>query len=286
MVIKVFFCYSIKTITMKLLISLTIFILIMLPFRVNAGWVITGRYIDREGNTIMKRYFIQNNEIKVEQFNLIYSINLKTESIIIVDPVNLVFVKTNLKAYATKLNDIKLSRLNGLLALIPEDQKSEYEKKYKDQANSEVFLPVYKGDSLTIKPLADTTKLLGHRTAKFILYENGRKKEEFFFTNEINMSSDLNMNTFLTYVYLLEPEDKTVRYRVSDKYIEMVKSGLVLRRFIFEDGYRTEWQVNNIEEKNIPSYEFGVPDLCKELSLDKWLSRKKEVEEKFYDDYE
>jgi hypothetical protein len=62
-----------------------------------AGWVITGRYIDREGKTIFKRYFIQDNDVKVEQFNLIYSINLKTESIILVDPENLVFVITKRK---------------------------------------------------------------------------------------------------------------------------------------------------------------------------------------------
>jgi hypothetical protein len=72
----------------------------------------------------------------------------------------------------------------------------------------------------------------------------------------------------------------------SEKYKETVKNGLVLRRYIFEDGYRSEWQVNQTENKTIPSYEFGIPDLCKEVSLDKWISRKNDTEEKYYDDYE
>jgi len=271
---------------MKSFIRFTLFLAVFLPFQTMAGWIITGRYIDREGNTIFKRYFIQNNEIKVERYNLIYSCNLKTESIILVDPVNLVYVKTNLKEYVSKMKAIKMNRLNELLALIPEDQRNEYEQKYKAEVEREIILPVYEGDSLVIKQLADTVKLLGHQTSRFNISENGRKREEFFFTDEVNISADIDFNTFLQYVYLLENEDKTVRYLASEKYTAMVKSGLVLRRFIFEDGYRSEWQVNLVEQKKIPAYEFGTPELCKELTLDKWLNRQKDIDENYYDDYE
>jgi hypothetical protein len=203
-----------------------------------------------------------------------------------VDPEKLVFVKTNLASYTSKLKELKMSRLQELLALIPDDQKPEYEKKYREQVENALILPSYRSDTLILKQLADTAKLLNHKTFKYQFTENGRKKEEFFFTNEVNISSDLDMNTFLSYMYLLEPEDKTILYRASGTYSELVKNGLVLRRFIFEDGFRTEWQVNKIEEKNIPVYEFGIPVLCKELTLDNWLSRKKDSDDKFYDDYE
>jgi hypothetical protein len=271
---------------MKSFLLFTFFLALFLPFQSNAGWLITGRFIDREGNTIMKRYFIQNSEVKVERYNLIYTCNLKTENIIIVDPVNLVFVKTNLKDYSDKMKQIKLQRLSELLALIPEGQRNDYEKAYKAQVEDAVILPLYDGDSLAIKQLADTVKFLQHQTLKFAVSENGRKKEEFFFTNEVDISVDLNMNSFLRYVYLLEPEDKTIRYLNSESYLDLVKNGLVLRRFIFEDGYRSEWQVNQIEQKKIPEYEFGTPELCKELTLDKWLVRQKETDDKYYDDYE
>ncbi len=271
---------------MKSILLFTFLVVILLPFQSYAGWLITGRIIDREGNTIMKRYFIQNDEIKVEQYNLIYSCNLKTENIILVDPENLIYVKTNLKAYKAKVKELKLKRLNELLSLIPESQRTEYEKIYKVQMDQEVNLPEYKGDSLTIKATGDTVKLVGHKALKCIVSENGRKREELFYTNEVDISADLNMNVFLNYVYLLEPEDKTVVYRISDTYSDLVKNGLVLRRFIFEDGYRSEWQVNNIEEKNIAGYEFGIPDLCKEVTLDKWLTKEKDSDDKYYDDYE
>jgi hypothetical protein len=271
---------------MKYLIRIAFFLMLILPFQSHAGWLINGRFIDREGNTIMKRYFIEDNVIKVEQYNLLYICNLKTESIIIVDPVNLVYTKTSLSAYIAKMRQIKMNRLNDLLALIPADQKKNYEDRYRAQAEQDIILPAFNDDSLQITKLPDSVKLLGYPTLKFNIYDTGRKKEEFFMTPEVNISADLDMKTFLKYVYLLEPDDHTVKYMTSAKYLETVKNGFVTRRFMFEDGYRTEWQVNKIDKKDIPAYEFGAPDLCKEVTLDKWLNRKSNVDENYYDDYE
>ncbi len=271
---------------MKYIILIAIFALVLRPLYVIAGWEITGRIIDREGNTILKRYFIQDSEIKVEKYDLIYSCNLKTESIIIVDPINLVFVKTTLKAYQSKLLEIKLNKISELLEFIPDDQKKKYESLYKAKAEQEIVLHDFINDSLIIRQLADTVKLMGYDALKFNITSDGRKLEEFFFTSEVNISKDINMGLFLQYAYLLEPEDFTIKYMVSKKYLETVKDGLVIRRFMFQDGYRTEWQVNKIDNKNIPAYEFGEPDLCKEISLDKWLTRRNQNEEIYYDDYE
>jgi len=271
---------------MKSLVFFIVFLAVMIPFQSDAGWIITGRYIDREGNTILKRYFIQNNEIKVERYNLIYTCNLKTGSIILVDPENLVYVNTNLQAYKEKLKEIKKSRLSELLNLIPEDQRIEYERLYTTQCENDLILPVTNDDSLSIIKIEDTIKLLGYQATKYVISEKGRKKEELFLTNELDISSDFDLNEFLQYVYFLEPEDKTVIYVASKKYSDLVKNALVIRRFMFEDGSRSEWQVNKIEQKSIPFYEFGKPDLCKELTLDKWFARGKNNDDKFYDDYE
>ena len=271
---------------MKYLLRIAFIIVITLPFNAQAGWMINGRVIDREGNTILKRYFIQDNVVKVETYNLIYICNLKTESIILVDPVNLVYSRTTFSAYQSKMREIKTERLQKLLELIPDDKKKEYESLYKEQIESQVILSYNSGDSLEISIMSENEKLLGHQATKFKISENGRKKEEFFFTSEIDISDHLDMNAFLKYIYLIEPEDNTIKYRASARYWETVKNGLVLRRYIFEDGYRSEWQVNQTENKTIPSYEFGIPDLCKEVTLDKWISRKNDADNKYYDDYE
>jgi hypothetical protein len=271
---------------MKYLIRIAFLIAFVMPFYAQAGWLINGRIIDREGNTILKRYFIQDNVVKVEMFNLIYICNLKTESIILVDPENLIYVQTTFNAFQTKMREFKSERLRALLELVPEDKKSEYEAIYRQQIEQQVILPEYGSDSLDISILSDNEKLLGHKATKYKISENGRKKEEFIFTSEIDIRDHLDMNAFLKYIYLIEPQDNTIKYMASDKYRETVKNGLVLRRFIYEDGYRSEWQVNETVNKTIPSYEFGIPDLCKEVTLDKWINRKNDSEGQYYDDYE
>lgn len=263
---------------------LTIFLL--LPVNLLAGWVITGRFIDREGRTILKRYFIQDNLVKVERYNLIYTCDLNTGSIIMVDPEILVFTQTNLNELTSKILTINNERLDKLLNLIPEDQKSFYKELFKVQSLAKVVLPENNGDSLSIEKIQDSIKLLGHNALKYKISVSGRKKEEFFFTPEVDISGDFNWPKFLCFQYLIEPEDKTIEYLATEKYLDFIKNGLVLRRFIYQDGYRSEWQVNNIETKTIPGYEFGKPALCKEISIDKWLGRAKKDGGKYYDDYE
>ena len=271
---------------MKFRIRTTLFLLVLLPFMSTAGWVITGRYIDRDGKTILKRYFIQDNNIKVEQYNLIYSLNLKTQDITLVDPENLVYTVTTFKEYAEKIKSVKLNRLRILLDDIPPGEREIYNKEYKTQIENEVFLPFYNSDSLSIEKVTDTLKLLGFHTSKYTVSENGNLKEELFYTNDVGFSADMDLKAFMPYVYLLEPEDQTTFYRSSKKYIDLVQKGLVIRRFIIGSDYRAEWQVNKVEQKNIPAYEFYTPSLCKKLTLDGWFARQKNAENTLYDDYE
>jgi hypothetical protein len=264
----------------------TLLLIILLPFYSMAGWIITGRTVDDDGITVLKRYFIDNNHVKVERYNLIYSCNLKTGEIILVDPENLVYCKTSLLAYTQKMRDIKLSRLADLLTLLPEDQRSEYEKTFKAQVEKDVNLPESKGDSLVFNKLADTLTMLGHHVNKYELTENGKKREDIFFTNEVDITADIDIKTFLKYAYLIEPEDKTIRYMATNKYLDFITKGLIVRKFVWDGGPPLDVQVNLIEHKNIPDYEFGIPDLCKSVTLDKWLTRSKDIDDKYYDDYE
>lgn len=271
---------------MRNFFRIAIMSLTFLPYLSHAGWEITGRFIDNEGKIFFKRYFIEDNIIKVERYNLIYVCNLNTEDIIIVDPIDLLYTKTTLSSYRNKLREIKTAVINELLEVIPDGQKKQYESLFRSKTEQELFLKPFSNDSLTIRQMNDSAKLLGYQASNFSVTSKGRKLEEFYFTPDLDISLEFDLKSFFQYVYLLEPEDNTVKYTSSEQYFEIIKKGFVLRRFIFENGYRSEWQVNLVEQKSIPAYEFGIPDLCKEVTLDKWFDRKNLAEEKKYDDYE
>jgi len=271
---------------------LKIFILILnlivgvLPYPAIAGWIITGRYIDTEGNTILKKYFIEGDDVKVERYNLIYSFNLKTEQIILVDPINLLYVKTDFKSYVAKLKEMRAQNLKALLSIIPESEKDSLELKYKTSIDEMFYLSQNIIEGMSIIQTSDSMRFLGYQSAKYNISINGLKKEELIISAEVNIFQNSDARKFLSFIYLLEPEDKTINYQATDLYRETFGEGTVLRRFIFDGGFRTEWQINLIEKKEIPDYEFFKPDLCKELTLDKWLSREKLEKNLQYDDYE
>lgn len=270
---------------MKKLLTICFLFALVLPVQLFAGWIITGRYVDAEGKTTMRRYFIEGNNLKFEQYNLIYSYNFESGRLILVDPENLLFVKTTFDEYRNKLMSKSQSRLQSALEEIPEDQRSNYETAYRNQSRAKVYLTPTASDSLLIMPMPDSAKLLGMNTFKYQVKESGRKKEEFFLTNEKTFLSDKNLLKLLNLNYLIFPDDLSVLYQSSTAYMALVQKGLVVKRTVFQDGYKTEWQVSKMEEKNIPEYEFGQPSLCKELSLDQWLARTS-VAESNYDDYE
>lgn len=268
------------------LLTIIVFSLVLMPSNVVAGWVITGRFIDTEGNTVLKKYYIEGADIKVERYNLIYSFNTENEQIIIVDPENLLFVKTDFISYSAKLKEIKLRNLSELLSIVPQNQKDSLASAYKALINERFKLNRSPIDGLTIGLISDSLKFLGYPCSKYTISVNGLRKEELVFTQQINVFDESDFHKFLEFVFLIEPEDETVRYQTTEIFSQTFGSGTVLRRFMFNGGYRTEWQVNLIEKKKIPFYEFTTPDLCKELTLDKWLARKQSALEIQYDDYE
>jgi len=271
---------------MKINLPLAIVLLFFVPFNTMGGWVITSRYIDSGGNVIPKRYFFENSQVRVETHDFIYSCNLETGSIIMVDAENLVYTRTSLESYTDKMKEIKLKRLDQVLALVPDDQKALYEKKYKQQVETDLVLPQCNTDSLTVTFFPDTIKVLNLYAQRFTVELKGQLKEEFLFSKQVKLPAGFDQGTFLKFIYQLEPEDKTVCYQASPKYLNAVKDGLVVGRIIIDDGLRSEWQIIKIEKRAIPDYEFGIPALCKELTLDKWLTRNKQADDKYYDDYE
>lgn len=270
---------------MKKYIFLTFILLCFFPVYLMAGWIVTGRYVDSEGKTTMRRYFIEGNQIKFEQYNLIYSFNLETGRLILVNPDQLIYVKTTIDEYQNKLLSQSQLRLNISLAEIPSDLRPAYETAYRKQAHEKIFLTPFNNDSVQISPLNDTAKLLGINTQKYLVKVAGRKKEEFYFSNEKDCFAGIDMKKLYALQYLLFPDDLSVLYQATSPYENLTHGGLVIRRFIFFDGYKNEWQVSKFEEKEIPAYEFGVPSLCKELTLDKWLSQSV-ANDSNYDDYE
>ncbi len=250
-----------------------------------AGWIFTGKYIDADGKTIMQRIFIQDNYVKVEQYNLIYTINLNTGALILVDPENLVYYQGTMEGYILGLRKLKNKQLEKLLIEIPMEQQPEYKRLYLGQiaAIGQKVIPVTDSVRYTLQP--DTLKIGGYRTEKYLVTLNGRKMEETWIAPGLDIKKEFDWTKFLQYESILVPENKTIKYMITGSFNQLLERGYPLRRIIIQGGYRTEYQVNRIDAQKVPDYEFFTPALCREVTLEKWIDRNTATEPK-YDDYE
>ena len=272
---------------MKILRFILILSALILPFSLSAGWVITGVVTEQDGTTIAKRYFIEKNIVKVEQYNLIYTCNLITGSIILVDPENLVYARTTLNEYIEKIRSEKMKALARVVSVIPENERAKSEAQFKKEMEESVKLPVNNGNTMEIMSFPGHDKIAGYEIAKFQVIEADGLKENFSVTFAVNLKDDLDMEKFLLYQHLLEPNDKTFSYITADKYRKLADKGIVMQREIFNSGLVTRsWKVEKVEKKTVPAYELGTPALCKEITLSKWLVRNKKADDLKYDDYE
>ncbi len=265
---------------------LLFFAFCILAGEVHAGWILTGRYIDQDGKTIMQRYYFQGDNVKFERFNLIYSLNLKTGSLVLVDPENLVFYQGTLDDYIAGLKNDKQKNLDILLRDIPREQQEEYKRLYNNQISS-IGRPLSAvTDSVSCARMNDTLKVGGYHTEKYQVILKGQKVEETWIAIGLNISTLTDWNRYLSVVNILEPwNTATLGYMLSSPYQQLLQKGYPVRRIMIQGGYRSEFQVNKIEEKEVPEYEFYTPALCRQISLEKWIERSRKAEPQ-YDDYE
>ncbi|MBK7174286.1 MAG: hypothetical protein IPH84_13860 [Bacteroidales bacterium] len=277
--------YTLKMLTSRRL-YLTILMLGMLLIYqpLTAGWVLTGRYIDQEGKVILQRWFIQDQKVKFEQYDIIYTIDFLTGEIILVDPDLLLYYKSTITDY---ISDFQLYKMNKLSVLEKEVPVTEQKALDSYKAAIEAFgSPIADcRDSISIREVTDSLKVFGAETDKYMIMVNGLKTEEIWISPFLNVNSEFSWKLYMYYLSLIEASEPKPAYVFSDEYFALLDKGFPIRRIMIRDGYKTETQVNQEEKKEIPAYEFFTPDLCKKVNLKQWLERKQSMRNE-YDDYE
>jgi hypothetical protein len=265
--------------------GLAAILFLSLSHSLSAGWILTGKFIDQDGKTIMQRMYIQDFNVKFEQYNIIYTLNLKTNSIILVDPVNLVYYKGTIDAYIEGEKRMKTNQLQSLLKEIPAAEQETWKSICNQQINC-IGMPIpLLRDSISVERMNDTLKVFGKPTAKFLVSIDKRRAEETWISPSLDISTQFDWQKYLYLLSVLEPGTASFTYMISPPFQELLSKGFPVRRIMVVNGYRNEIQVNRLEEKKIPDYEFYTPALCKELSIEQWLGRNK-AQETMEDDYE
>jgi len=250
-----------------------------------AGWILTGTYIDSEGRTMPQRFFIENNKVKYEMHDFIYIFDLNAKSLILINIDKLTYCKTTLDAYISFKRSMMTQRLGELLKSVPENERNQWKEEYTRQISREGTIPAQSGDSVTINDTKTDFKMVTYDTDKYAVSVNGLRVEEVWIAPALKMDSDFNWAGYFEFMAALSLREGDVKLMTSKPYKELLSAGFPLRRIMYTSVGNNEWQVNLLEEKNIPDYEFYTPALCKSVNLQQWFTQPVQ-KAAAYDDYE
>lgn len=239
----------------------------------HAGWKLTCRYVDKEGTTIPYRLFIEGQKIKIERHDFIYTADLSTGNLILTDPVNLLFCQTTLQEFAAKNNSLMKSRL---LLTEQHDASSPADtvfNKFPINPATENYLPALFRDSVSWRKTNDTLRVSNFTAYRYVFSSGKMKLEEVWLAPGLKLKDEINWLKLYEYLTVIDNQAFMVSYMLTPEYRELMKIGFPVRKLIYNGFIKSDWQVNLIEEKKIPAYEFYTPDLCKKLTLDEWIAQ-------------
>ena len=277
---------SLKFLSMKTIRIILVFI-VLFPLSENtfAGWLITGKNISGEGRDIPERIFIEHHKIKMEWPDFIATFDLKAMTLILVDPIKLTYYQGTLSDYISGVKSLKLAALKESLNGLTDGQAVESEKVYSAQIEHYFDIPSLPAGIVSVKKTEVELKMVGYLTSKYDISSNGVRQEEVWIAPGMQAGEGFDWGIYYKFLKATGIEDKALIYMNSPEYFDLLKNGFPLRRITTADGFRTEFQVNRLEEKTIPDYEFYTPALCKKLTIADWLGQQMDKEEVF-DDYE
>lgn len=251
----------------------------------NAGWKLTCRLVDKEGTTIPYRLFIEGQKIKIERHDFIYSADLSTGSLILIDPINLLYCETSLKEYATKNNILMTSRLRLAEQTDGSSTKDTVFNEFPLNEVTSNYLPPVFRDSVNWRKAGDSLQVSNYSAYRYVFSKGKTKLEEVWLAPELKLKDEMNWLKLYEFLTVVDKQGTMVSYMLTPEYEELMKIGYPVRKFIYNGFVKTDWQVNLIEEKKIPAYEFYKPDLCKKLSIDDWIAQSTRADY-LDDDYE
>lgn len=242
-------------------------LLMTFPLAILAGWVITEKNADAYDVQIQTIY-MQDNMILLPG---------KQESIILdLDSGLLTFILENHHAYwHGPIEDFSAGMVEALevqlsisLPQIPEDQREEYERAYRqgisDYENNHPNAPPL--TNVTITKTEDSKKVLAYTAFRHEVKVNDVLVEQLWLTDEIHPFEEIDYDK-----YLIMQDRMTLKYQLnytrSNAYKEALLTGYPLHAITYDEVEKLHTLATSIEEKNLPLSTFEPPQNYSKMEL-------------------
>ena len=241
---------------------------IVLPFVVNAGWVITEESTDVHGNRMIQTTFIQNNFIRHETQSSIAIIDFKKKIITLVFSQYKVFWSgtiQQLKENSISAYDKQMEEM--LIGLSPAD-RIELDSIYNDIRTQLLDTNRVVNNNIAVFETSENEKILEYNARRYDIKYDTIIIESIWHTTEVKPYNDVDVNYMISFMKQLNPISGQGSISYTDEYIELLKSGMLLKSIEYlPDSNQQVVRVTNIREINIIDDFFIPPPNYREASF-------------------
>ncbi len=248
----------------KASLVLLVFLSFTLPFKAQAGWVISNETSDHFGNKSYQTIFIEGNLMRFETPSSISIFNLDDQIITLIFAQHQAYWQGTAVQLREEIFDIADRQMQELIQHAPPQQQDTLRKMYKiakmkRQSTMNDTLPTSLPDVSIIKT-NHTETILGYPTRKYQVNVDSVLVEELWVTNAVNPYSRLNLKAMVKLISAMDPVSGNAFSTKSFKYDSLLYHGLVLKKIRFlPNGDKQLSVVKSIRKVNINETIFEIP---------------------------
>ena len=225
---------------MKIVHALFVVPLLMFSTVARGGWVISEVSSDQFGNKSHQTTFLQNSKVRYESELSIAIIDLDKALITLVFPVQKVYWKGTADEFRKGTRDAFEAQMRSLIDEASTDQKDSYQQFYNDvlkkiESRDTVRVETHVSvKNLNIVDTIDTYIVHGYD-----IYVDSLINEKIWISFDETPFKEVDLHKLMRFTSQMAPMDNGVNVSNSDRYINLVQKGLVVKTEKYIDGHQT-----------------------------------------------
>jgi len=254
----------------KFFLLIQLFCFLTIP-NLLAGWIVKEKSKE-DGNkhTVTRKYFFQDQQLKLVEKGLVSIFNLNTHTISFMLPDQNIYWEGNTTAYNNEFKKVLIESFQEKTKTLQNVEREMAE------ATLSYYLAVMDDSTRTDQPFLDMVlintgkkaKIAGYEALMYGLYVNKDLKEEFWISKGVKVNNTFDMNRFNK---LLHQIGNGLAGDLNDEagriFEQLLRKGYLMKTV--EYGYKTRFltEVTRVKEKKLKNRIFLVPEKYKKVSL-------------------
>lgn len=250
------------------------------PTVAHAGWVSTWSTtaVKQNGDRTSAQdasVSIAGGRVRLEQKDVITLIDYNTGRYTVLNPTKDYFWTGTIDEYVREMSvarDTKLTEKHGDKTKVFEEKRAK-RKHAQPKAYSPPTVDLAKLPPLSVTKTGITEKVVGYDTEKYDIHVNGELFQEIWVAPTLDLSGDLNFDTFLVVQRKLsaarrgKSADQYNALYLNADYRKLLEKAFVLKAITHHIAGGFERTATSLQPADVPADQFAVPDQYRRVRL-------------------